>query len=81
MAQAAIPVLVQHGGGSLFFTGASASLRGKANFAPFASAKAAVRNLAIGLLRLAGDFGISYVTVFNQHADDAATVMAALAAT
>jgi alkanesulfonate monooxygenase SsuD/methylene tetrahydromethanopterin reductase-like flavin-dependent oxidoreductase (luciferase family) len=31
------------------------------------------------LLRLAGDFGISYVTVFNQHADDAALVMAALA--
>ncbi len=31
------------------------------------------------LLRLAGDFGISYVTVFNQHADDAAAVMAALA--
>ena len=24
------------------------------------------------------DFGISYVTVFNQHADDAAAVMAAL---
>jgi probable F420-dependent oxidoreductase len=31
------------------------------------------------LLRLAGDFGISYVTVFNQHADDAAAVMAAFA--
>jgi probable F420-dependent oxidoreductase len=31
------------------------------------------------LFRLAGDFGIGYVTVFNQHADDAATVMAALA--
>ena len=46
LAQQAIPVLLQHGGGSLFFTGASASLRGKANFAPFASAKAAVRNLA-----------------------------------
>ena len=29
------------------------------------------------LLRLAGDFGIDYVTVFNQHADDAAMVMAA----
>jgi hypothetical protein len=33
------------------------------------------------LLRLAGDFGIDYVTVFNQHADDAATVLAALAET
>ena len=40
-----------YGGGSLFFTGASASLRGKANFAPFASAKAAVRNLAQSIAR------------------------------
>ena len=46
VAQAALPLLLQNGGGSLFFTGASASLRGKARFAPFASAKAAVRNLA-----------------------------------
>jgi len=46
LAQAAIPALLRHGGGSLFFTGASGSLRGKANFAPFASAKAALRNLA-----------------------------------
>lgn len=51
MAQAAIPALVAHGGGSLFFTGATASLRGKANFAPFASAKAALRNLAQSLAR------------------------------
>jgi NAD(P)-dependent dehydrogenase (short-subunit alcohol dehydrogenase family) len=51
LAQAAIPVLVAHGGGSLFFTGASASLRGRANFAPFASAKAALRNLAQSIAR------------------------------
>src|SRR4029077_17357602 len=51
LAQAAIPVLVAQGGGSLFFTGASASLRGKANFAPFASAKAALRNLAQSIAR------------------------------
>jgi NAD(P)-dependent dehydrogenase (short-subunit alcohol dehydrogenase family) len=51
LAQAAIPVLVAQGGGSLFFTGATASLRGKANFAPFASAKAALRNLAQSLAR------------------------------
>jgi len=50
-AQAALPVLLKHGGGSLFFTGASGSLRGKANFAPFASAKAAVRNLAQSIAR------------------------------
>ena len=51
LAQAAIPLLVQHGGGSLFFTGATGSLRGKANFAPFASAKAALRNLAQSIAR------------------------------
>jgi probable F420-dependent oxidoreductase len=32
------------------------------------------------LLRLRDDYGIGYVTVFNQHADDAAKVVAALAA-
>jgi NAD(P)-dependent dehydrogenase (short-subunit alcohol dehydrogenase family) len=51
LAQAALPVLLQQGGGSLFFTGASASLRGKAHFAPFASAKAALRNLAQSIAR------------------------------
>jgi len=51
LAQAAIPALVKHGGGSIFFTGASASLRGKANFSPLASAKAALRNLAQSIAR------------------------------
>jgi NAD(P)-dependent dehydrogenase (short-subunit alcohol dehydrogenase family) len=51
VAQAALPLLLRSGGGSLFFTGASASLRGKAMFAPFASAKAALRNLAQSIAR------------------------------
>ena len=51
LAQAAIPSLLKNGGGSLFFTGASGSLRGKANFAPFAAAKAALRNLAQSIAR------------------------------
>ena len=51
LAQATIPVLLKHGGGSLLFTGASGSLRGKANFAPFAAAKAALRNLAQSIAR------------------------------
>ena len=50
-AQAAIPALLSAGGGSLFFTGASGSLRGKANYAPFAAAKAALRALAQSLAR------------------------------
>ena len=51
LAQAALPRLLQHGGGSLFFTGASASLRGKAKVAAFAAAKGALRNLAQSIAR------------------------------
>jgi NAD(P)-dependent dehydrogenase (short-subunit alcohol dehydrogenase family) len=51
LAHAALPRFLEAGRGSLFFTGASGSLRGKARFAPFASAKAAVRNLAQSLAR------------------------------
>jgi NAD(P)-dependent dehydrogenase (short-subunit alcohol dehydrogenase family) len=58
VAQAALPVLLEQGGGSLIFTGASGSLRGKANFAPFASAKAAVRNLAQSIAREFGPQGV-----------------------
>ena len=58
LAQAALPALLAHGGGSLFFTGASASLRGKANFAPFASAKGALRNLAQSIAREYGPHNI-----------------------
>lgn len=58
LAQAALPVLLARGEGSLFFTGASGSLRGKANFAPFASAKGALRNLTQSLAREFGPQGI-----------------------
>jgi NAD(P)-dependent dehydrogenase (short-subunit alcohol dehydrogenase family) len=58
LAQAAIPRLLAHDGGSLFFTGASASLRGRANFASFASAKAALRNLAQSIAREYGPHNI-----------------------
>ena len=68
LAQAALPILLQHGGGSLFFTGASASLRGKARFAPFASAKAAVRNLAQSIAR---EFGPQNIHVGHVVVDGA----------
>lgn len=58
LAKAALPVLLARGGGSLIFTGASGSLRGKANFAPFASAKAALRNLSQSLAREFGPQGV-----------------------
>lgn len=65
LAQAALPALLERGGGSLFFTGASGSLRGKANFAPFASAKAALRNLAQSLAREFGprDIHVGHVVI------------------
>ena len=66
LAQAAIPALLAQGGGSLFFTGASGSLRGKANFAPFASAKAAVRNLAQSIAR---EFGPQNIHVGHVVVD------------
>lgn len=57
-AQAAIPALLERGGGTLIFTGASGSLRGKANFAPFAAAKAALRGMAQSIAREFGPQGI-----------------------
>ena len=52
-AKAALPLLEKQGG-SLLFTGASASIRGKPKFAHFGSAKAGLRNLAQSLAK---DFG------------------------
>lgn len=57
-AQRAIPLLLEQGHGSLFFTGASGSLRGKSNFAHFASMKAGLRMLAQSLAREFGPQGI-----------------------
>jgi NAD(P)-dependent dehydrogenase (short-subunit alcohol dehydrogenase family) len=66
LAQAALPTLLKHGGGSLFFTGASASLRGKSHFAPFAAAKGALRNLAQSIAR---EFGPQNIHVGHVVVD------------
>lgn len=58
VAQRAIPILKAQGTGSLFFTGASGSMRGKPNFAHFASMKAGLRMLAQSLAREFGPLGI-----------------------
>ena len=57
-AKRAIPVLKAQGEGSLFFTGASGSMRGKPNFAHFASMKAGLRMLAQSLAREFGPNGV-----------------------
>lgn len=51
VAQAMLPAMMQAGGGTLIFSGATASLRGGAEFAAFASAKFALRGLAQALAR------------------------------
>ncbi|MEL7042978.1 MAG: SDR family NAD(P)-dependent oxidoreductase [Pseudomonadota bacterium] len=54
----AVPIMKAQGHGSLFFTGASGSMRGKPNFAHFASMKAGLRMLAQSLAREFGPDGI-----------------------
>lgn len=58
VAKEAVRVLAPQESGSLLFTGASASMRGKPGFAHFASAKGALRNLAQSLARDYGPKGI-----------------------
>lgn len=57
-AKRAIPLLRQQSKGSLLFTGASGSMRGKPNFAHFASMKAGLRMLAQSLARECGPQGV-----------------------
>ncbi|WP_296936193.1 SDR family NAD(P)-dependent oxidoreductase [uncultured Marinobacter sp.] len=52
--KAALPQLRQHDSASIIVTSASAATRGRANTAPFASAKAAQRSLAQSLARQLG---------------------------
>lgn len=57
-AKRAMPLLAKQNRGSLFFTGASGSMRGKPNFAHFASMKAGLRMLAQSLAREYGPKGV-----------------------
>lgn len=63
VAQAVAPAMIDNGGGSLLVTGATASLRGGANFGAFSSAKGAQRNLTQSLARSLGSQGIHVALV------------------
>lgn len=65
-AQASIPAFLDQGFGTLIFTGASGSLRGKANFSPFAAAKAGLRALSQSLAR---EFGPQNIHVAHVIID------------
>ena len=58
VAQEAVRGMLTHGQGALFFTGASASVKGYAQSAPFAMGKFALRGLAQSLAREFGPQGI-----------------------
>ena len=58
VAQAALPALLKRGGGSLIFTGASASMRGREGFAAFTAAKGGLRNFAQSAAKELGPQGI-----------------------
>ncbi len=51
VAQCAARLMLERGGGSIFFTGASASVKGYARSAPFAMGKFALRGLAQSMAR------------------------------
>src|SRR3954465_4815906 len=58
VAQAAVKRMLERARGSLFFTGASASVKGHAESAPFAMGKFALRGLAQSLARELGPKGL-----------------------
>jgi NAD(P)-dependent dehydrogenase (short-subunit alcohol dehydrogenase family) len=57
-ARATLPLLLAAGSGSLLFTGATASLRGRGPFTAFAAAKAGLRSLAQSVAREYGPRGV-----------------------
>jgi len=58
LGQAVLPKMLARKAGTVIFTGATGSLRGSANFSPFAAAKAALRMVAQSLAREFGPQGI-----------------------
>ena len=66
--------MLPRGCGSIFFTGASASLRGRANFAAFASAKAGLRALAQSMARELAPQGIHVAHIVVDGGIDTAWI-------
>jgi NAD(P)-dependent dehydrogenase (short-subunit alcohol dehydrogenase family) len=77
LAQAVLPKMLKRKSGTLIFTGATGSLRGSANFSPFAAAKAALRMVAQSLAREFGPQGIHVAHVIVDGAIDGDRIRAA----
>lgn len=73
-AKAVLPAMIARGAGTLLFTGATASLRGGARFAPFAAGKFALRAVAQSIAREFGPKGVhaAHVVIDGQVDSDAA---------
>ena len=69
-AQAVARRMVARGRGTMIFTGATASLRGAANFAAFSGAKHALRALAQSMARELGPLGVHVAHVVVDGAID-----------
>ena len=72
--KAVVPGMVARGRGTVVFTGATASTRGGAGFAAFASAMAAKRALAQSLAREVGPRGVHVASVIVDGGIDTAFV-------
>jgi NAD(P)-dependent dehydrogenase (short-subunit alcohol dehydrogenase family) len=66
--------LLAHGGGSIFFTGATASVRGGIGYAAFASAKAGLRAVAQAMARELGPMNIHVAHLIIDAGVDTAFV-------
>jgi NAD(P)-dependent dehydrogenase (short-subunit alcohol dehydrogenase family) len=77
--EAARRMLAHGGGGSIFFTGATASLRGGSGYAAFASAKAGLRALAQSMARELGPQNIHVAHLVIDAGVDTAWVRERLA--
>lgn len=67
-------ILTPRGRGSILFTGASGSLRGKANFAAFAAAKAGLRAVSQSMARELGPQGVHVAHVIIDGVIDGARI-------
>lgn len=74
MGREAARAMLPRGRGTIFFTGASASLRGRAGFAAFSAAKQALRATAQSMARELGPKGIHVAQVIIDGAIDTAFI-------
>ncbi len=78
-AQAVLPAMLERGGGTIIYSGATASLRGSARFAGLAVGKFGLRALAQSMARELGPKGIHVAHVVIDGGIDTARMRAMLA--